>query len=313
MKIDKLPSTPRYSDSAPAKLVTAGPVQELTIMNYRPKGAHIRRLDEDYYVNLNTGEQLMYNHGETRADNLGSVRRSLATIRQYINENVTAENSRWVTLTYAENMTDTKRLYEDFHAFWKRFKYWNAKQGYDKPEYISVVEPQARGAWHCHCFFIWPGKAPYIDNNGVLEQLWPHGYTKTKALNNVDNIGAYFSAYLADMPLSDLDKLPEDKRLQLLAAGGGLQRKDLQAPDGSTEQKSFVKGARLVLYPPGMQLVRHSRGIRPPTVERLDYLEAKEKTSGATEVFSRSWSLLLDGDGVPLHLTKKQYNRQRQK
>lgn len=45
-----------------------------------------------------------------------------------------------------------------------------------------------------------PVKAPYIDNS-VIAEKWRHGFTKTKAVHGVDNIGAYFSAYLADMPL----------------------------------------------------------------------------------------------------------------
>lgn len=313
MRVVPLETEPEYADTAPVKLVTAGPVIEMTVSNFLSSGSNVRKINADFYVNLATGEVCEYRHGETRADNLGSVRRSLATIRGYVNENVTAENSRWVTLTYAENMTDTRRLYRDFRDFWKRFKYWNQKQGYGNPEYISVIEPQARGAWHCHVFLIWPHPAPYIDNNAVLERLWPFGWTKCKALNNVDNIGAYFSAYLADMPLSDLERLPAKARQALLSAGRGVQSKSLHAPDGGTESKAFVKGARLVLYPPGMQLIRHSRGIRPPTVERLDYSEAKEKTAEATAVFSRSWSLLDGGSGSPLHLTKTQYNRQRRK
>ena len=48
-------------------------------------------------------------------------------------------------LTYAENMTDTRQLYEDYFRFWKRFTYWCKKNGHTKPEYITVQEPQGRG------------------------------------------------------------------------------------------------------------------------------------------------------------------------
>ena len=62
-----------------------------------------------------------------------------------INNNFTGKpNELFVTLTYAKNMTDTKRLYTDMNKFIKRLKY-KYKESSDI-DYLAVVEPQGRGA-----------------------------------------------------------------------------------------------------------------------------------------------------------------------
>lgn len=53
-----------------------------------------------------------------------------------------------------------------------------------------MMEPQGRGAWHCHLLYIFDlVKAPYIANK-TLSDLWGHGFVKISKLDNVDNVGA---------------------------------------------------------------------------------------------------------------------------
>ena len=74
-------------------------------------------------------------------NNADSVRRTLATVRALINCNVTVpQNCRWLTFTYAENMTDEKRLSADWKKFWQKFKRWCVRNYVDEPEFIGVVE-----------------------------------------------------------------------------------------------------------------------------------------------------------------------------
>lgn len=266
----------------------------------------IRKIDADHYVDLRTGEVFDYERGDTRADSLQGIRRTLAHIRNLVNTNVTEpENVRWVTLTYAENMTDTKRLYRDYEKFWKKFLYWCKRNGISKPEYINVIEPQGRGAWHCHVFFIWDEKAPYIPNNDVLQPMWGHGFTKIKALTDVDNVGAYFSAYLADMPLDEYEKL-SCARLDVQSV-----EKEFTNDDGLTKTKKFVKGGRLVLYPAKMNIVRKSSGIKVAVPESMTYDEARKKVSSAKLTYSRSYEVVGDDDVAVNIVTKAYYNRKR--
>ena len=299
----------KHDAYAYTKLTTMGNVLEVTTLTKEPVPPPCQKIDKDHYVDLRTGELMEFEHGETRADSVKSMRRTLAHIRALVNTNVTdAARCRWVTLTYAENMTDTERLYEDFRRFWQRFKYWNKKEGYSQPEYITVQEPQGRGAWHVHVFFIWPDKAPFIANNEVMARLWGHGFTSTKALKDIDNIGAYFSAYLGDMPLSDVLALPCDQMQQALAAGKVMDKQFTNDQD-QTKTKQFIKGGRLPLYPAGMNIVRKSKGIKLPDVECMTFEEAQKKVSSAKLTFSRSYEIVDDSGSVCNSLTKSYYNR----
>jgi len=129
----------------------------------------IKKISENEYIYLPTGEVLPCNHIRNRSQSLFQVSQSLKRLRDYINTNIVEPlNCKWVTLTYKNNMRDTKKLYEDFKNFIKRFKY-NLKEY--KFEYIVAMEPQGRGAWHAHLILIFDRLAPYIPNK-TIEKLW---------------------------------------------------------------------------------------------------------------------------------------------
>lgn len=265
-----------------SKVVTMGNVIEVTRSEKDFGGASISKIDKDTYLDLRTGEVKEFKHIDNRSESSASLRSTLAKLRALINTNVTTpDNCKWVTLTYAENMTDCERLYRDFKNFWKRFLYWCKKQGYSKPEYIVVVEPQARGAWHIHAFFIWDSKAPFIPNDEI-QRLWRQGFTSTKAVKNCDNIGAYFSAYLADVEYNDGDNVE---------FGDKVVDKSFTDEHGNLQTKKFIKGGRLHYYPTGFNIFRHSRGIKEPTTEYLSEPEIKEKVSSAKLTFSNAYEI----------------------
>lgn len=255
-------------------------------MSSRPVAPAIQKLSADQYINLLSGELCDFDKSDTRADNTDSLRKSFKQLRDLVNCNTTDNNKiHWVTLTYSENMTDTKQLYSDFDKFWKRFKYYCNKQGWNVPEYITAIEPQQRGAWHMHCIIIWDRKRPYIDNNSVFAPMWGHGFTKIQGVpEDCDNLGAYLSAYLSDMSLSE---------------------------DGDGKGKKYVKGARLILYPVGVNIYRHSRGVQLPHSEQLciDSIE-KEKASSGKLTFECSYTVS-DDDGNTRYISKSYYNTKR--
>lgn len=208
----------------------------------KPKGGVIKKLNKDTYVNTQTGVIGKFSHKTSRVEDIKSIKLSMSKLRDLVNTNVTnPQNCLWVTLTYKENMTDYKRLYKDFEKFNKKMRYH-----YGAFEYIACAEPQQRGAWHMHVIMIFDHKI-FIPNKD-LASLWEHGFTKTTNIDNVDNVGAYLSAYLSDL---DIDTLNSD----------------------STTSKSIRKGARLSLYPRGMHFYRTSKGIKKPTKYRLTFTE----------------------------------------
>lgn len=293
------------------KVVEMGNVIELTWQDHQPGAPVCEKIDKDHYMDKRTGEVFNIQHWETRADGKKSIRKTMETIRALINTNVVEpRNCLWCTFTYADNMTDEKQLYVDFKVFKNRFNHYCRGRGLPQPEYISVIEPQGRGAWHIHAFFIWQDAAPYIDNNTVMEKLWPHGFTKTKAVKETDNVGAYFTAYLADIPLDEAENLENENRQKILAMSEDAVLKEFEDEKGLTKKKKFIKGGRLCLYPPGMNIVRYSRGIVKPIVEYMPYEQAEKKATAATVTFERSY-IVADEHGVVNTISKAYYNTKR--
>ena len=101
---------------APIQYVTVKEMGNITEVRFMTNemGAVIQKIDKDRYRNLITGQVLEYKHGSSRGDSVKNVAQSLKRLREIINTNVTdTKKCLWATLTYAENMTDHKRLYED--------------------------------------------------------------------------------------------------------------------------------------------------------------------------------------------------------
>ena len=201
MEIKKLDCPVSISDSALVRLKEMGNITEIMFSEKRSRGGYITKIDKDHYVDNRTGELFEFTHLENRAQDLANVAKSLAQGRDILNANITdVSRCRWVTLTYAENMTDPKKLLFDFQNFNKR-----CRAIFGNYEYITAAEPQGRGAWHLHCVFIFSGKAPYMDN-AVVRDCWKQGFVTVKRLDDVDNVGAYLTAYLGDMELSEASK-----------------------------------------------------------------------------------------------------------
>lgn len=269
------------------KCKECGDITEFVLLARSPAPIPVKRLSKDYFqiIGDDTGEVFEYKHSADKSGSITSVKRTLANLRAIINTNcVNAAFLHWVTMTYAENMTDRERLYTDFKKFWQRFKRWLIKHNYSIPEYIAVVEPQGRGAWHLHIILIWGNKAPFIDNNSIFAPLWGHGWTKIQAVHGVDNLGAYFSAYLADIPLDEFQRDQSDTSTY------AVKYNDVSDDDsGKKTRKAFVKGARLRLYPSEMNIYRCSRGVKMPVVSKLDSKEyQKKKASSGKLTFSHA-------------------------
>ncbi|HGD0575772.1 TPA: hypothetical protein ACG7AG_002668 [Clostridium perfringens] len=131
------------------------------------------------------------NHSEKRSD---SVNRAKHKLRQLINTNVT-KNSKFVTLTFAENIKDVKQAKIIFKNFIKRFNYYLSLKNQKQLKYVYVVEFQDennRGAVHFHVIFF---NLNFIKSN-ILEKIWDNGFVKINLIKHVDNVGAYVVKYM---------------------------------------------------------------------------------------------------------------------
>lgn len=308
-KFEKLDHIPDKNPNLLVKVTEMGNIIEVQYMSRRNSKQTVKMLEGgEQYVVCSSGEIKDVVHHETRKDNKKGLYKTFANMRAVINTNVTdVSKVRWCTLTYAENMTDTNRLYEDFRTFNMRFQYYCKQQGYSKPEYIVMMEPQGRGAWHAHLLYIWQDmKAPYIAND-VFAKLWGHGFVRIKKLDDVDNVGAYLTAYLGDMELSEVDWHEWNK----ITKGATVKQVEMLNENGEKVTKPVLKGARLNLYPANFNMLRCSRGIKRPTEEMLSQEMANKKVSGATKTFETAVKLTDVENEFDSVIIKTQYNRVR--
>lgn len=206
----------------------------------------IRVIGGKRYVVLETGEIFDMDIGaSSRQDNIISVKRTMTKLRRLIAHNFFgAQNELWITLTYRDHITDSKKAYVDFKLFMKKLKY-----KYSNTEYISVIEPQLSGRWHFHILLKKTDVKRLRIENEIIEKLWGKGFVKTKRLKSSDHVGNYLIAYLTNLKIGD----------------------------EFTDKETISKGARLYLYPKGIRIYRRSKGIVDPIEETSTKKELIEK------------------------------------
>lgn len=260
-----------------------GNITELFYQQKKSKGGSITKIDKDTYIDNNTGEIKEFNHIKNRSQDMDNIKKSMQKLRDLLNTNIiNTKNVRWVTITYKENITDTKKLYNDFKNCIKKLR-----EIYGHFEYINCIEPQGRGAWHCHIVFIFENQAPFIDSK-ILSKCWANkGFVTIKRLDDVDNVGAYLTAYLGDVELTKENTGKQD------LTGQNIKEVEVIGEDGKPVKKKFIKGARLHMYPPGVHLYRCSKGIKKPVILQMKEQDAQKeiKASGASLTFKNAVSI----------------------
>lgn len=250
------------------KTVSTGRVLRIVQYERLRRESYIVKLPGKQYVVKKTGEVLPEKErAKTRNQNLRYVRQSMQHGRDMINTNVLdLDKTLWVTFTYAENMQDVKRVRLDFQHF---------KRDYEnivgKFKYIMAVEPQLRGAWHMHVFMIFD-QIPWIDYNDII-RVWGKGRVEVQRMyGDVDNLGAYVSAYLCNLPMQEKAEKEGGHNLNVV--------KD-------REGHLYEKSRRIYMYPAGMNIFRFSRGLKKPDEEYVDIREAEKKASAGTLTFEK--------------------------
>ena len=107
------------------------------------------------------------------------------------------EHSKFVTLTFGENITDIRITNIEFKKFIQRLR--NISQ-YSYFKYLAVIQFQDRGAVHYHMM----SDLPYIPK-AKLSKIWGNGFVRINDITKVDNVGAYLIGYM--------NKKINDKRL----------------------------------------------------------------------------------------------------
>lgn len=120
--------------------------------------------------------------------------RARRDLRRIVNANVNqyGVSSKFVTLTFAENMKDIDIANKEFRRFIKRLNYRIYGRKCSQLKYSAVIEFQRRGAVHYHVIFY---NLPYVKAE-VIEEVWGNGFIKINKIDDIDNVGAYICKYL---------------------------------------------------------------------------------------------------------------------
>lgn len=242
-------------DSAIVKVIESGNIIDILKVEKKNRRQNGKMLNKDEYLVFSTGEIITCNHTKTRQESLQTLKHSMQNLRNIINANFTGgNNEKWITLTFGKNkIFDSKNLYPIFDSFMKRLRRYLLCENNQKIDYICVPEPHEKQDWHIHLLLIdKSGKDLYIPKS-TLFAIWQQGFVKINKLEQVDNIGAYLSAYLTN-----------------------------------TKDK---KGARLYLYPANHNLYRKSKGIVKPNINYMSYGKAKEKIKNKILTYSRTYKI----------------------
>ena len=242
---DPSSSSPKKKKGWRMYITPMGSVADVTSLDFIPR-PQIKKLSKNTYVVLKTGE--VKDVADKNERNKRSLRRIFRELRQTITANFwdLDDKKLFITLTYAENMQDEKRLYKEFDLFMKRLRHYCKPDGH-RLEYLVVMEPQGRGAWHAHLLL--KSDRELFIHHADMERLWGHGMTRTERFTGIDNIGAYFIAYFKNVEIT-----PENRELYHVDDDDLVER----------EGKRYIKGERLKHYPDYMQIWRHSRGVVRP-------------------------------------------------
>lgn len=122
---------------------------------------------------------------DIKGDRKQNARKKRWEFIRLVNMNFT-EHSKFLTLTFAENVTDLDQAHTEFDKFNKRMR-----RKYGDYKYAAVVEFQKRGAVHYHTI----SNLPYIPKD-ELARIWRQGFVRINDIAHVDNVGAYLSKYM---------------------------------------------------------------------------------------------------------------------
>ncbi len=132
--------------------------------------------------------------------------------------------TKFVTLTFRDNIQDIAVTNREFKNFIQRLNYYIYQTKTQLLKYIATWEKQKRGAIHYHVIFF---DFPYVSKEKI-QKLWSHGFVKINRIDvdSKENRGRYLSKYFSkDLELKEHKKkaffksqnlqMPKETRLML--------------------------------------------------------------------------------------------------
>jgi len=129
--------------------------------------------------------------GTRRTDNLARAREQINNL-VLANTDFSKSAPRFVTFTFAKNVTNLRTANEMWQNFMRKFR----KQS-PNLKYLCVVEFQKRGSVHYHVLFFNLRFKKGIKE--TIRTLWGHGFIKFKSakrIEKIEHLGLYLAKYL---------------------------------------------------------------------------------------------------------------------
>lgn len=250
-------------------------IEVIGIKNTNRSSNSIRKIDNEKYVYIPTGEVRYYNRNLTRKECKTNLIKTFTKIKRIINYNFNgSKNAIHIILTYKELMLEPSKLSNDFKSFWNKIKY-----KYNNLEYLRIAEPQESGSWHLH-ILVKDVKSPYLFiPYEFIRECWGRGNIKVVRIKNVDRMSTYF--------------FPSFKE--------------------TASKKAKEKAERLKYYPKGFNIYRASKGLYRPKFIDMTLGEINKLVDDCKLTYSAISNIkTIDekGDEVLLNqIVKRQYIR----
>lgn len=173
------------------KVIVSGDIVE--VYEYETsilKGYQVDRIGR---ASVASTEEQLLNRQEVSNRAKRDLRRIInSNVHRWIDDEGRAFPPIFITLTFAENMTDLNQANKEFRDFLLRLNYRLNGTRKNTLKYVVAIEFQKRGAVHYHCVFF---NLPYIEAN-EFAKLWGQGFIRMNKVTEVDNIGSYVCKYI---------------------------------------------------------------------------------------------------------------------
>ena len=125
--------------------------------------------------------------------------------RKVFDEMSAHNKTKFLTLTFRENIQDITITNKEFKYFIQRLNYYLYQTKVQTLKYIATWEKQKRGAIHYHVIFF---DFPFVAKE-KLQDLWTYGFIKINRIDvdSMENRGRYLSKYFGkDLELKEHKK-----------------------------------------------------------------------------------------------------------
>lgn len=174
-----------------------------------------------------SGRKKNYRSEKYKENRKKTMQRAKTNLRRIVNSNFGQYGkhltSKFVTLTFGQDIQDIKEANQEFTKFIKRLNYYVFKTKKANLKYSGVIEFTEKGRVHYHVVFY---NLPYIPGKKIAD-IWENGIIDIKKIDNVDNVGAYICKYMS--------KDNEDPRLE--GKKCYFNSRDLMKPEEITDKK----------------------------------------------------------------------------